>query len=217
MKTLITKNLQIFFYLLCLISIPSFSQAAIFTNGNFDSGLTGWDTTGNASLNTSGQVELSTGGASFPAASLTQGDFFNGFSAIELGVSDNYLNFDVWYQDLGAGGGTGSVIPDGLVVSVLDELDFTGSSDLFFDSQFDFLSGAAFASVSLDVSSLAGRAVGLYFDVFDENDGRNSLFTVDNVFFSANRQFVTVPEPETLFLLLPGLFMVCRRYRKRCS
>lgn len=215
MKITITKKLQPFLCLLCLVSFTSFSQAATFTNGNFDSGLAPWTSDGNVSLN-AGKVELSTIGAGglFSAASLMQGDFFSGDPAIQLGGSDNFLNFDVWYQDLGPGGGSGSVTSDGLVVSVYDELGI--SADLFFDSQFDFLSGAPSASVSLEISSLAGRTVGLFFDVFDENDGRNSLFTVDNVFFSATRQFVTVPEPETLFLLLPGLFIVCWRSRNRC-
>lgn len=189
------------------------TQAAAlpFINGDFDAGLVGWVIDGNTSLNTA-QVDLSTIGVGglFSDASLAQGDFFSGPDTIQLGATDNFLNFDVWYQDLGPDGNNGSGPPfDNLLVALLDELDF--NLDLFFDSEFDFLFGAPFASVSLDISSLAGRSVGLYFDVFNEDDGRHSLFTIDNVSFSETR---SVPEPGILFLLLPGIMLFASRYKQ---
>jgi len=218
MKIIMKKTLKI---LLCLLLFPVSQSllAAPITNGNFDAGLTGWDIDGNTSLN-GGQVELSTIGAggTFSDASVFQGDFFSGAAPIQLGATDNFLNFDVGYQDLGVGGSSGSTLSDALIVSLLDELDFSGASDLFFDSEFDFLFGASFATVSLDVSSLAGNTIGLYFDVFNEDDGRNSLFTLDKIFFSETQPTTaSVPEPGTLLLLLPGILFFSSRFKQSKS
>ena len=200
-------------FLFCLSLVPTISivqaTSAPFVNGNFDAGLTDWDTDGNTSLN-AGQVELSTigPGGAFSDASLFQGDFFTGSNSIQLGATDNYLNFDVSYQDLGMGGSSGSLFTDNFQVSIFDEFG-TGATDLLFISGFDFSVGSSLASVSLDVSSLAGFSVGLFFDVFNEDDGLNSLFTLDNISFSEAipQTVATAPLPGAFILMSAGIFL----------
>ena len=197
--------------LFCLSLIATISNvqaaSASFANGDFGSGLNNWDAYGAAVLN-AGQVELSTAGGLFPAASLIQGDFFVGDS-IQLGATDNYLNFDVSYMDLGSGGGTGSPFSDNLGVSVLDEFG-TGLTDLIFVSGADFSVGASLVTVSLDVSSLAGLSIGLFFDVFDEDDGRDSKFTLDNISFTETilQNVSPVPVPGALLLMSTGMMFL---------
>jgi hypothetical protein len=146
---------------------------------------------------------MSTGaGTSLYSSTLIQGDdgsfFFDTAFLVDSDV--NYLSFDFDFltsvDTTETGGGS---VSDYVDIQLYDYDDWTGGHDLFFgiDSE---------STVAVfDVSSLAGREIALYFDLHDYDDGLNSVFTIDNILFSADlptsgEPNASVPEPNTLFL-----------------
>lgn len=173
------------------------------SNGDFSSGLANWNTSGDV-IDAGGAAQLTTTtGTSVFSASLIQGDDGSlSFSTpLTLGAADNFLLFDVQFEDIGPDA-TEAIGPfsDALGVSLLDA-DLS-HPDLVFSDVANLSAGTS--QVLLDVSSLAGQDVGLYFDLTDENDGRDSRATIDNVVFT-EFQPTSVPLPGTLLLLVAGL------------
>ena len=67
------------------------------------------------------------------------------------------------------------------------------------DAAFDY-------SFSLDMSSLVGETVNLFFDVTNEDDGSQFALNVDNVYDGPTAPIKPVPEPSTMVLLGSGIF-----------
>lgn len=204
--------------LTAMLSLPAF---ATLINGAFDDG-TGWNdasVTGTTNI-VGGEAQLSTAaGSSSPfSAVLVQGDdgLFTFIDPINLDIDIIFLTFDIRFQDDGIDIGESgiSAFVDFLSVALYDELDFTGLSDLFFNSGDDFTQGASWTTVTLDVSALAGRTIALSFDLNDENDGRDTSVFLDNVMFSAQQVF-PVPEPGSLILYSIGLLGLISVKKKR--
>ena len=200
-------------------------NAASFGNGDFSSGGTLWNTIAdNGSVNIAGgQAVLETfSGQSVlaPAATLLQGDDGNFWSSLgvdpfTLAVDANWLLFDAIFENLGRDGSEsgGSLFSDALLVSLYDYDDVTGGMDLYFDPVIDSSVDGLLLSYALDVSSLKGRNIALSFELYDEDDLRDSRVTLDNVQFVAS---LPVPEPSALVLLLAGLplLRLCTRQKR---
>ncbi len=207
------KRASAFAFIMAFSLLPQFASAVPFTNGDFSSGLTGWNdasSTGTVSV-VGGAAHLETGAGADPfSAVLVQGDdgFFFFTPPLSLGISDNYLIFDVDFLDLGADGSEGAPYfdTDNLAVLVYDALDF--NLDLLFGAVADTTTPSQ--QIVLDVSSLAGRDVALSFELTDANDGRDSRAIIDNVYFS-DAAPTSMPEPSTLILLGSGLLLTFRK------
>ncbi len=213
--------MHIFKLILVSVSIAfvSTSANAVLLNGDFSSGLSNWETFGNVS-ESDGKVVMSTGaGTASYSASLIQGDDGSfSFGTRFLVESDiNYLTFDfdfVTSVDVTETGSTS--IGDYVDIQLYDYEDFSGGHDLFFS--IDSLS----AEAVFDVSSLAGREIALFLDLRDFNDGLNSIFTIDNILFSANlptegsgEGSVSIPEPNTILMFGGALLLLSLFNRKR--
>ncbi len=197
-------------------AIAPVSANAVLVNGDFSAGLTGWTSlTDNGTVTTvGGEGILETGtGTSLFSAELVQGDdgSFGFATALSLPADIVALEFDATFTDLGAEAEDAApgLFVDALDVSVFDSLDF--SLDLIFTDVLTALSPGP-DSISLNVSSLAGRDVAVFFTLRDEIDNRNSRVAIDNVQFVAA---VPAPAPGTVVLLTAGLlgFGVARRNR----
>ncbi len=193
-------------------------------NGDFTAGGDDWN-----DVSFGGSVDFIGGaatlgpitGGSGAAGAIMQGDdgtfFF--LTAITLDADVEFLQFDAsktTASDL-AEGNVGPALADNLNVSLIDELDFTGNSDLNFTEFLDFTLGTA---IQLDVTSLAGRSVALLFELFDEATGVDSTVTIDNVAFINKAPPPPPPptpasEPGVLLLLLGGLGLAWRNRRAK--
>jgi len=193
-----------------LLLVSTTSLAIPLTNGDFSSGLAGWsDASSSGSVSLMGDAaHLTTGNGTNPfSAILVQGDdgTFTFSNPIELAGDAHFLNFDVTFDDLGIDltEPGGSTFTDGLSVAVRDELDFSGLSDLIFPvidiSILDY-------RASFDISPLAGRTVAISFELSDDNDGRHSSASIDNITITAQPDVVvSIPNASTLSLALLGL------------
>lgn len=211
---LIRKTIAAF---ILLIAGSGVAQAMPFQNGDFSSGLDGWTNAGAGdAIVESGAAVLSTlpGDNADPfSAILVQGDDGNfGFAtAFQLPSDTLSLEFDVrstTSPDPAEAGG--SLFTDALNVVVYDALGF-GPTDLVFVSGTDFVPTIDWQTVSLDVSSLSGRDAALSFELFDESDGADTRFFLDNIGFIP-RVVGTVPVPSSLFLMTFGLLVLRRRW-----
>jgi hypothetical protein len=219
MKTIIKTG--ILSGLFVLVSHPVY--AIPFTNGDFSSGLSGWnDASFTGSVSESGGIaQLDTGAGADPfSAIIVQGDdgFFNFNSPISLQADNLYLNFDVQFADLGADmlESGASFFTDYLSVIVYDAVNFF--DDLVLDPGVDVTTGSDWQRINLDVSSLIGHDVALSFELNDQDDGRDSRVLLDNISFTSTPETIdtiAVPEPNTIFLFAVGvLLLVTTRQRK---
>ncbi len=210
--------------MLLLINISATALAVPLNNGDFSSGLASWNDasfTGSVS-GIGGAAVLETASGTSPlSAVLVQGDdgFFSFLSPITLGGTDNYLNFDVAFIDIGIDETESgdSIFIDELMVVLYDEFD--PFMDLVFSVGINAMLNPDIIRFNLDISSLVGRSVALSFELNDENDRRNSQATIDNVSFTAQpdrkSSVVTVSEPMTIYLFFLGLiFMLPRSFMK---
>jgi hypothetical protein len=198
------------------------SHAVSVTNGNFSDGLSGWNDVsfgGLASVGSDETLSLSGGAGSEPyAASVWQGDdgtfFFS--DPLELSAGDLFLSFDVLLRDQAddtSETGT-SFFEDSLSIEFYDAMDL--SYDLFFQSGADFSVGDEWSTVFLDISSLQGREFALTVNLFDENDGFNAIFGLDNFAFTDTNSpggTYPVPEPSSFALFMFGIFALFLRRR----
>ncbi len=191
-------------------SVPAF--AVPFANGDFSSGMTGWNGTISPGtvLVLGGEAQLATGAGSDPySAVLVQGDdgSFMFPSPITLDSNDQFLNFDVSFLDLGIDGSEsgGSLNTDALTIAMYDALDF--NYDKLFAPGIDITLGSGWTQFSIDISSLAGRDVALSFELADENDGRDSRVKIDNVTFTG-AVVQNAPEPASVLLLALGIMLM---------
>lgn len=200
------------------------SHAAPIENGDFNEGLSGWNDLslgGSASISGDDTLLITGGaGAEIYSASLWQGDngSFQFSDPLSLTPEQNFLAFDVRLEDQSedASESGSSFFSDSLSMELYDSLDF--SYDLFFQSGSDFSIGSEWSKVFLDVSSLQGRDFALTINLFDEDDGSNALFGLDNFAFTETDSpdgsgSVPVPEPASLGLLVLGLGALLLRRR----
>ncbi len=203
-----------------MVLVPISASAALL-NGDFSSDLNNWEILGDVSEN-NGEVVMATGAGTEPySASLAQGDdgsfSFDTRFLIEFDV--NYLTFNFDFITSTDATETGSTsVGDYVDIQLYDYDDFSGGHDLFFS--IDSLSVEAV----FDVSSLAGREIALFFDLRDFDDGLNSIFTIDNILFSANVPTngsnggsVNVPEPNTILMFGGALLLLSLFSQRRAS
>ncbi len=198
-------------FVFCAIFVTShFVNASLILNGNFDSDLSHWhDASDNGSVVfDSGVANLSTSGDFGPySAVLVQGDdgFFNFNSPILIEVQQSWLAFDLWQisRDLDVSESGTSLLNDALYLSIYDTID--PSFDLLFT---DLMVTAQQQTFLLDISSLIGRSVAFSFELHDQNDGFDTIFSLDNVQLTSS---VTVPEPSALLLFAIGICALTRK------
>jgi len=212
------KRLLLVLFLFSALPVNAMS----FGNGDFSNGGDLWhdaSSAGSVSF-VAEQAVLETGAGVHPfSAIMVQGDDGSFWSpqAVDpftLAVDAKWLLFDAMFEDLGPDNSeTGNgFFTDALFIALYDYLD--PGQDLFLDPFIDSsLDGAGFNSFALNVASLQGREIALYFELSDEDDGLNSKVTLDNVQFVASLPG-TVPAPSVLVLLLAGLPFARLFYKK---
>lgn len=207
-----------------LVVLGSTSALAVpFSSGDFST-IDGWNdaSSSGAVIIDGSTATLSTGNgnADLFSASLVQGDDGNfSFPApISLASDLLSLSFDVRLSDLGADLSEGdfSSFDDYLTVALYDATDMT--FDTIFTSGVDFALSTSWATVTLNVSALAGREMALSFDLNDEANGRDTAVELDNVrFVQPDVPPVDVPEPKAGVLMLMAAFAMAwmRKIRRR--
>ena len=203
-----------------LLAQAPLAAAGAIDNGTFDTDLAGWSTvvTNGIVAWTSEHVELSTGsGTNLTSAVLVQGDdgAFNFPSPITLATDDAFLRFDALFADLGVDSSENTVsgFSDHLSVLIYDAESF----DQWLGGSFSLVTPGG-TGLSFDLTApadLRGKRVAVSFELTDEDDGRNSVVTIDNVRIE---QRSAVPDPGTLALMLVGLsgFRPRRKNRGSC-
>ncbi|WP_394224272.1 PEP-CTERM sorting domain-containing protein [Alteromonas gracilis] len=208
----VTKAFMVLFCLVQLLSFSTVARATLINNGDFSSGLNGWNDgsfTGSVTEN-GGQAILSSGDSFDPfAAVLTQGDdgSFLFDSPIMVASNVSMLSVDAALvstlldpTELG-----GSAFSDTLFLAIYDAADVT------FDAAFEIPALGNVAETFLfDMSDWLGREIAISFELADEDDGFNRSYSVDNVFFTFNNTPVSVPEPESFIMFLVGLTLLAR-------
>lgn len=206
-----------------LVVLGSTSALAVpFSSGDFST-IDGWNdaSTSGTVLIDGGTATLSTGSGSADlfSASLVQGDDGSFIFPAPISLASDLLSlsFDVRLSNLGADLGEGdfSSFDDYLTVALYDAIDLT--FDTIFTSGVDFALSTSWATVTLNVSALAGREMALSFDLNDEANGRDSAVELDNVrFVQPDLPPVDVPEPEAGVLMLMAAFVMAwmRKFRR---
>ncbi len=217
---------------LCVLgAAPAFAQGTTtFANGNFNTGLSGWETLGDVSV---------TGGSAKRAVMTTaalDGDLLFGDELLNLsGTSAAYIDDVVSFAqvapaalDLTGLAYEGSVLKQSFNVHAGDRIDLnfwfglvtqeTTPAD-FNDVAFVAVNGAVQKVISLTDTNrvgqfsyefLTGGLAQLSFGVVDINDTAGvSYFLVDDISVTA------VPEPESYAMLLAGLAAVAGFARRR--
>lgn len=193
---------------LALFILPALSEAAVFSNGAFSEGDNNWHAVGLVQITDQAVLQTANGyDDAFALNSvLVQGDdgsFWNGSSVqpFTLGFDSRWLYFDAKFEDLAAdiNETSASVFSDALFVSLYD---YNGiSSDLSFEPIIDISkNGLGFQTYKFDISALQGHEIALSFELFDEDDGRDSRVTIDNVQFAS-----AVPIPSAVFLFASAI------------
>ncbi|MCQ8186488.1 hypothetical protein [Parvularcula maris] len=180
-------------------------QAAI-VNGDFSAGSTGFVTFedgGTVSIS-GGTATLSTDaglGADVLVASISQGD--DGSFTFDPGllVPSNAVSlvFDITQAvaDVDALEDGTSFFGDSLQVLLAD------SEDLLLDVA-TFIEAGDVGSFTVDISSLQGRTVALFIDLFDEDDGFDTTFSIDNIAFVLDDVVNPIPLPGAFVFALTG-------------
>lgn len=208
-------------FLFASATLPNSVSAASIINGTFDSDLSGWSTVttnGTAvwdSINNA--AVLSTGADVAPySAVLVQGDdgFFSFTNPILLGVGDDFLKFDAVFSSLGTDAletGAGP-FTDNLQVWMYDA---NGLGDVLLATIDALTSNTGF---SLNLASYIGHSVAFSFELNDEDDGLDSRVTLDNIRLEQrSAPPVTVPEPNTLLLMILGAFGIAGKVSRQKS
>lgn len=188
-------------FLLVLNGNTAFAQVI---NGDFSSGLSGWETSGDVSI-FNGIAILQTGGINGPYETALSTDFV---------IPGDRLNFryyfditgtdDVKYPDFKSFG------PDFLQVSV-----DAGTEEYFKDVPLASDPTGGFVPFSLDISSFTpGSMARLTFLLFDEDDEHRSVAAIDDISDPLTPS-MPLQEPETLILLGSGLIAVSAYSRYR--
>ncbi len=171
-----------------------------FINGDFSSGLPGWDTYGDVTAE-EGAAILRTGGiygiydTSLFTTFIVSGDSLNFRYYFDITGPDDILSPDFE-----------SFPPDSFQVSL------DAGNDGYFVQALAWQPADILTPFSLDISFLEpGAIVTLSFDLLDQDDGYRSIAVVDDV----TDPPITVPESGTLMLMGSGLIgiFVFNRYR----
>ncbi|MCM2679177.1 PEP-CTERM sorting domain-containing protein [Echinimonas agarilytica] len=195
-------------------------HASVITNGDFSSGLDGWNDASSTGTvgSEGGAAYLQSGSGVSPFSSiLVQGDdgSFSFNDALLIAADYEYLTFDLWQisADVDASETGAASFDDSISLIIYDAFDF--NYDLYL-APFDVTSVQT--SFMVDITSLIGRSVALSFEVSDENDGFNSKFGLDNVaFLKSIVGPVPVSEPSTIALfmvMLVSLVFGNRKFKK---
>lgn len=189
------------------ILLSNFASAASIVNGNFDTDLSGWNTLSNGGLAQwdGGAAILSTSsGVAAPSSLLVQGDdgSFSFANPIQLKAGNEILRFDAIFSDLGADSLETPPGPftDNLQVWLYDANDPSTNSDALLATIDILTSGTSF---SIDLANYIGQFVAFSFELYDENDGRDSSVRLDNIRLEP-AAINAVPSPSTLLLMVIG-------------
>lgn len=179
---------------------PSYSQ---FINGDFSSGLTGWETTGDVSTSNDAAV-LETGGINGQYITSLSTDFI---------IFGGTLNFRYYFDITG---------PDEIKYPDFPsfgpdffQMTLDAGSEGYFDVPLAWNTTEGFVPFSLDISTIIpGTPARLTFMLFDEDDGFQSIAMIDDV-TDPILPAQPLSEPGTLILLGGGLVVVFvfSRYR----
>lgn len=194
----------ILFYISILLPVlngnPAFAQLI---NGDFSSGLSGWETSGDVSILNEIAI-LQTGGINGPYETSLSTDF------VILGDRLNFrYYFDVTGPDEIKYPYFPSFGPDFLQVSV------DAGTEGYFDVPLAWDPTGGFVPFSLDISNITpGTMARLTFLLFDEDDEHRSVAAIDDI-SDPLQPSLPLQEPETLILLGSGLIgvFVYSRYR----
>ncbi len=171
-------------------------------NGDFSSGLTGWDTYGEVFLE-EGRATLRTGGI--------YGAYDTSLYTTFI-VSGNSLDFE-YYFDVAA---TDDIVSPDYPSYPFDtfQLSLDAGNEGYFVEALPRVPLGEPVPFSLDISNFsAGTLLTLSFDLLDQDDGYTSIAAIDNVV----DPITAVPEPETLILLGGGLMALYLKGRfRRC-
>lgn len=199
------------------------AQALPLTNGNFSSGLSGWDSTGNTSID-SGAAKLADGAGT--GATLSQGssvsgtpatltfDFNNALSdELGNGFRDSFFATLYLTNDLAAFDALNSAT----FLLAVDLFTYNGSTQQSNAGSFGASAlGQGWSLFTYNFTPNTAFAV-LGFELIDFNFIDNDSFVrLDNVSLTETPVVAPVPEPTTLLLVLPGL-LAGRLRRKSLS
>ncbi|MCC6544607.1 MAG: carboxypeptidase regulatory-like domain-containing protein [Nitrospirae bacterium] len=175
-----------------ILFLPRYSAGQLI-NGDFSSGLLGWDTYGDVTAD-QGAAILRTGGiygvydTSIYTIFVVSGDRLNFKYYFDITGPDDILSPDYL-----------SYPPDSFQVSLDDGHGNFLAAPLSLEPFNDFV------PFSLDISGfIYGTSVMLSFDLIDQDDGFTSIAAIDDVM----DPITAVPEPGTLILLGGGLIWV---------
>ncbi len=206
--------------LLWLCLLAGNSASAGLYNPDFELGLDGWSdlSVGGAVAVDAGVATLAAGAdASTSSAVITQGDdgSFSFLTPVAIPELARQFEFDLWLlgneadsTETGA-----SIFSDSLTLFIFDMAD--ASLDHIFTA-LEFSS--TLTHHSFDISALAGRSVAFSFQLADEDNGFNLSLGIDNLKILTEEPPVSLPESNSLVLLLLGfaalVLVRCARERK---
>ena len=185
------------------LSVP---VGAALINGDFSSGLTGWQVD-------SGMVSDG-GGFTFFEEDQTQ-ILSTLVQAFNLPADVLSLSFDLLFSSA-PGGPDLATFPDAFSVSLLNPVTFApfvsspSRSDFYFidnSGVVETIASTVGDSIRVDLTGLGGMDVALFFDLFGGDDGMISSVELDNVMVEV------IPEPASFLLMTLGMFGLVRGHR----
>ncbi len=198
---MISLNRTITVLIIIIILLLPRHSAGQFINGDFSSGLTGWDTYGDVTAD-QGAAIMNTGGL--------YGAYVTSLYTTFV-VSGDSLNFRYYFDISGVDDIQSPEFPSFPLDSFQVSLD-DGNDNYLVEALSPAPTGD-YVPFSLDISGFSqGTIVALSFDLIDQDDGFTSIAAVDDVI----DPIAPVPEPGTLILLGSGLIgiFVINRYRR---
>ena len=202
------------FLAFCLVfglTVVNVAKAAPFTNGDFETGFTGWGgdlvVTGMVAPGTDSHFNIVNSPQNVAKIENDDNDWiatlYQDFDMEALAAPGNTLDLSFWIQWIP----TDSTM-DGLDATIdngTDTIDLLASI-----SDSDLLSGT---TVTSDVTDFAGQSVELAFSLWDADWLTPDSLKIDDVTF-AQSGAAPVPEPTTLFLVATGLVGLAGLKRK---